>query len=361
MNPYATAAEISATSPLQLHPMQDWLQQLDRLLRSAPVARVVVGSLRGSAPREPGASMLVTAEAIYGTVGGGHLEWRAIAAARELLAAGQPGRVQRYILGTELGQCCGGVVQLWLDRWSAEDRALVADALAATGRGAAPALLSRLGPAGLQRELRSGGGAGLSGALLSGADDQWQLTERLRPASEPLYLFGAGHVGQALVSVLAGLPFTVHWFDPRPGLFPASPPEHTLPQCSGSVAEWIAAAPPNARYVVMTHSHDLDYELCRAILLRGDFAYAGLIGSDSKAARFRSRFAREGLDPAQIARLNCPIGVGGIKSKWPAAIAVSVAAQLLQGLGDAAAARAPLAPGEDCSGSDCAGCDRGGG
>src|SRR5579862_8859736 len=88
----------------------------------------------------------------------------------------------------------------------------------------------------------------------------------------------------------------------------------------------------------MTHSHPLDYALCQEILRRGDFAWLGLIGSDSKAARFRSRLAREGMSAEAIARLVCPIGIGGIESKWPAAIAVGVAAQVMQRISAEAAA-----------------------
>ena len=128
----------------------------------------------------------------------------------------------------------------------------------------------------------------------------------------------------------------------------------------------MAAAPAGTRFVVLTHSHALDYALCRAILARGDFSWAGLIGSASKAARFRARLAREQFSKASIARLVCPIGIGGIASKWPAAIAVAVAAQLLRDLSlgaesldearHAAPAREAAIESARCGERDCAGC-----
>jgi xanthine dehydrogenase accessory factor len=167
------------------------------------------------------------------------------------------------------------------------------------------------------------------------------LLERLDPGLPPLWLYGAGHVGQALARILAELPVRLTWIDSRAGLVPAA----------GATPRWlyeadpaaaVGAAPPGTYFVVLTHSHPLDYALCGAILRRKDFAWVGLIGSMSKAARFRARLARDGFTADLIARLICPIGIAGIASKWPAAIAVGVAAQVLRAVsaaeGDAAAA-----------------------
>ncbi len=155
------------------------------------------------------------------------------------------------------------------------------------------------------------------------------LLERIDTDRAPLWLFGAGHVGQAIVRVLAPLPFDVTWVDERGEIFPADLPDNTTAiACDGVDA--VAQAPANALYLVLTHSHDLDFELCRAILSRDDVRWAGVIGSATKAASFRRRLARRGIPPAQIARLVSPIGIDGIASKLPAAIAVAVAAQLLR-------------------------------
>ena len=164
---------------------------------------------------------------------------------------------------------------------------------------------------------------------LDDSDGSARLIERLDAIHAPLWLFGAGHVGQALVPILAGLPFRLSWIDTRPDIFPAEIAAGVTIRVPADPAALIADAPPGCRYLLMTHDHQLDYALCRAILQRGDAAFVGMIGSQSKAARFRSRLAREGLDGSGIA---CPVGITGIASKLPAAIAVGVAAQLLQGL-----------------------------
>jgi hypothetical protein len=154
--------------------------------------------------------------------------------------------------------------------------------------------------------------------------------ERLDDELPAVWLYGAGHVGQALARILMELPLRLTWADSRAELFPAALPfDVRLRRESDSLAT-VSEAPPGAYFLVMTHSHALDYELVRAILRRNDFSWLGLIGSQSKAARFRSRLARDGIGAERIARLVCPIGVRGIQSKWPAAIAVGVAAQVMQ-------------------------------
>jgi xanthine dehydrogenase accessory factor len=187
-----------------------------------------------------------------------------------------------------------------------------------------------------------------------------ELRERLDNPSLPVWLYGAGHVGQALARVLMPLPLRLSWIDSRADLLPKQAPDsvrliHTL-----EPVKTVADAPPGTRFLVMTHSHSLDYSLCRAILTRADFAWVGLIGSKSKSARFRSRLARHGVDEALIARLVCPIGVRGIDSKWPAAIAIGVAAQLLQGI-SADAVIEPMGaqadpPPKSCGGGNCEDC-----
>lgn len=186
--------------------------------------------------------------------------------------------------------------------------------------------------------------------------------ERLDEAYPQVWLYGAGHVGQALAGMLAQLPLHLRWLDPRPGLFGPEAAQYArvlpVPRLLASVAE----APPSTHFLVMTHDHSLDYDLCRAVLLRRDSAWLGLIGSQSKAARFRSRMGRDGFAAADVARLSCPIGVAGIRSKWPAAIAVAIAAQIMQILSQPAAGpppRAPIAPAPDaCGADDCQKCGR---
>jgi xanthine dehydrogenase accessory factor len=332
--------------------MKAWLPVMrERLGREAAVIRVTVATVRGSAPREPGACMLIGTQRIDGTIGGGHLELKATEIAREMLAApDQSSRLDRFALGATLGQCCGGAVNLWFDRYENADRRFVEESLAVSRVGE-PVIMLTLPQAGggMRRSLHTsdGGRSNTSSvtaaieallkappdaarALLVSVERQEALLERIDPEGLPLWLFGAGHVGKALVNVLADLPFNITWIDSRREEFPAA----LSPEVNVRVAEDPAAllreAPRNAYFLVMTHSHDLDFALCREILLRNDFAFAGLIGSETKAACFNLRFGRENIPAESVARLVSPIGVAGIDSKLPGAIAVAVAAQLLQ-------------------------------
>jgi xanthine dehydrogenase accessory factor len=186
------------------------------------------------------------------------------------------------------------------------------------------------------------------------------LFEAPRPRRPDLWIFGAGHVGQALVRLLAELAlFEIAWIDSRAELVPASLPEGVTAQVSADPAELAVCAPAGTRFVVMTHDHALDYELCRVILSRANSSWVGLIGSASKSARFKSRLLRDGLTREAVSGLVCPIGVPGISSKLPGAIAVAIAAQLLlqQGLDEPRANTVAQAESDapGCAG-DCGSC-----
>ncbi|MBP6777310.1 MAG: xanthine dehydrogenase accessory protein XdhC [Piscinibacter sp.] len=255
------------------------------LATGRPAVVVEVTASRGSAPRESGTRMLVFAEESVGTVGGGHLELKALAGARALLAADSDApRGGHFPLGPALGQCCGGAVTLGYEL-------LCADTLA-----------------------------------------RW-------PEPAPLFhlqLYGAGHVGRAIATLLATLDLTVDWIDEREHEFPplttlATPwPAHIRKVCVDSVEAEVRGAPPGAFYLVLTHEHDLDLRITEAILKRGDFGYLGLIGSRPKRQRFIHRFEQRGVAADAIARMTCPIGVEGIEGKQPEVLAVAVVAQLLQ-------------------------------
>ena len=393
----ATAAPIATTRALVgsragwLEPMRtDWPTAVCRRLeRSGVVVRVLVAEVLGSAPREAGACMLVTREGVEGTIGGGNLEWRAIEAARGLLTrdVGQPAaRLDRLTLGRELAQCCGGVVQLWIERFTRADlpilrraavaangpgpslmatelraarvtRALVRDGEpcadgALAGAEAFSGALSRAPVArthvgeGQSTDARIGGTRGRAARegrvrLTSTDDGRVTLIERIDVARTAVWLYGAGHVGQALVRTLAELPFHVTWIDSRADIFPNTLPDNVT--ALSAPLDAAMSAPRAARHLVMTHDHALDYELCRTILARNEFAALGLIGSESKAARFRSRLKRDGIALEQIARLVCPIGLTDIVSKSPAAIAIGIAAQLLRETGEAESSGQPRA------------------
>ena len=260
--------------------MSAWQDTVESLRTTAePVVLVSIDSIVGSTPREPGARMLVTAKEFYGTIGGGNLEFQALEIARNLLQTGAAGGLRRFPLGAGLGQCCGGLVNLMFE-------------------------------------------------LLDGNSD-WSHADIDEERIE-ITLFGAGHVGQALVRALGDLPVNLRWVDTREAMLPAPPPagvnciETDIPEAE------VDAAPPGSYFLVMTHDHALDQKLCEQILRRDDFAYFGLIGSRAKRRNFETRMARRGVDPARFADMTCPIGVGGINGKQPAQIAISVAAQILQ-------------------------------
>ncbi len=307
---------------------REWLGGvITRLQREPAVVRVVLAEARGSVPREPGACMLVSVQGVDGTIGGGQLEWDAIAVAHELLAAVAPAaRFVTRVLGVDLGQCCGGVAGLWLDCFTAADLPWLEAAAAAM---IPSVLVSQIAAGGVIRRLVPASDRSGSIGVLRDEERGVTLNERLDDCRPAVWLFGAGHVGRQLARILVELPLQLTWVDPRPLQFPTGFRGARLLELERPV-DAVAAAPQGTHFVIMTHSHPLDYELCRAVLLRADAAWTGLIGSASKAARFRSRLRRDGLDGEAIARLVCPVGVAGIDSKWPAAIAVSVAAQLLQ-------------------------------
>jgi xanthine dehydrogenase accessory factor len=308
--------------------MRPWATIAEALGRHGRCAMVTVADTQGSAPREAGARMIVMPDGgFHGTIGGGALEWRALADARTLLAedAPQP-RLRRQPLGPELGQCCGGSVRLLIEVFDRTMAHVVAE-LAAREAGGDFATVARLPQSGgaLARKILD---APASRSRVEIAPDGTILETFARQARS-LYLFGAGHVGRALVLALAPLPFEVTWIDPRREAFPAATPGNVRCVHLPDPAAALAGAPPEAFVLVMTHSHALDLALVHAALEAERFAYVGLIGSATKRARFRKRLADLGLSAESIAHLACPIGLAGIASKAPAAIAASVAADLL--------------------------------
>jgi xanthine dehydrogenase accessory factor len=346
--PIAPSIEGSWLKPLTGH----WIDSARTLLtQHAAVVRVTVVRLRGSAPREPGASMLIDATGTVGTIGGGRLEWYATAAARELLrdTGAAPVRIIDLTLGTELGQCCGGRVELWLERLTRDDLSWLTEAARRMRERGGVAVTIEFASGVVSRRLQRSL-AGAQPPALQRSAQHHTLVEIANPERPPLTIFGAGHVGQALVRLLADLAlYEITWIDSRPELLPTGLPDGVTARVCPRPSDWPDLAPAATRFVVMTHDHALDYELCRRVLARTDSCWLGLIGSASKAARFRSRLLRDGVDRATVARLICPIGVPGIASKLPGAIAIAIAAQLLQQM-DAGVAALPPLDLKDCSG-----------
>ena len=284
-----------------------------------PVARVVVAAHDGSSPREPGAEMLVWAGGQSGTIGGGTLEFEAAANARALLARRGGPVVERVPLGPALGQCCGGAVTLVTA--VIDDAALAAlegRAAVATGTGEMPLSVHRL--------LTDARGQGRipPARLVEG----W-LVEPVAVPRRQLWIWGAGHVGRAMIAVMAPLPeLQITWVDTARERFPEEIPEGVTPVWSATPEALVAHAPPEALHLIVTYSHALDLELCHGLLLRG-FGWLGLIGSATKWARFRSRLRALGNQPHAIDRITCPIGDRSF-GKHPQAIAIGVAVQLLK-------------------------------
>jgi xanthine dehydrogenase accessory factor len=289
---------------------------LGAALAHGPVVRVVVADVHGSAPREVGAAMLVWADGQSGTIGGGALEWEAVRRARALLSRGHSEmQIDRLPLGPALGQCCGGAVTLVSTVWTTVPDGPVV----ARGPGAMPLAVARI----------------LDRARARGLLPETQVVERwlVEGVAQPrrtLWVWGAGHVGRAIVDVMAPLPDVgIVWLDVAADRFPMASVHGVTQLAHTDLAGAVAGAPRDAHHLILTFSHALDLELCHRLLHHG-FASAGLIGSATKAARFRSRLAALGHMSAHIARIRCPIGDPSL-GKHPHAIAVGVAAEFLAG------------------------------
>ena len=301
--------------------MGDWISFLRKAKQRGETAIVItVAATKGSVPRDTGTKMLVTANDVHGTIGGGHLEFKAIDIAKNMIiehskldasqnaqsltpalspkrervrsvefAAANYGRtsmasgaraMHRFVLGATLGQCCGGVMNLAFE-------AVAADA-------------------------------------------EWIEPATVRATDFHLVLFGAGHVGRAVVKVLSELSCTITWVDSREDEFPEDIPANVKCVCTDEPECEIDAANAGSYFLVMTHSHALDQTLAERILRRADFAYFGLIGSLTKRRQFERRLQDRGISAAQLAGMSCPIGAAGIYGKEPATIAIAVAAEILQ-------------------------------
>jgi len=254
----------------QIEQTYDWLAVLAELAekRTACVL-ITVTEAKGSTPRETGTKMVVTATEQFCTIGGGNLEFQAIEEARKLLAAASRAPAMKdYPLGPKLAQCCGGAVSVML--------------------------------------------------------------EPFIPNARRLYLFGAGHVGKEVVKVLSGLPINIHWIDERADEFPAHLPKNCQKIVNANPVSVLRDISSCTYVLVMTHSHDLDYDIVQAVMKNGAYAYLGLIGSATKRTRFEKRLQLDGIAAEDIAaRLTCPIGLAAVKGKHPREIAIGVAAELL--------------------------------
>lgn len=246
----------------------EWIAILMQLReRREPCVLLTLLEDKGSVPRNGGTKMVVAREQAWLTIGGGHLEYQCIAMARDMLAgrAALP-HTERFNLGARLGQCCGGMTTV--------------------------------------------------------------LFEPLIQPQPQIVVFGAGHVGRALVSLLATLPCRITWVDERAEQF-SSVPQGVQTLRLDDPTDAVKSAAPQSYFVVMTHHHPRDLELAEAILKRGDSRYFGLIGSRTKRQRFEYRLAGKGISALALDHMRCPVGLPDVKGKLPAEIAVAIAAEII--------------------------------
>ncbi|WP_167854777.1 xanthine dehydrogenase accessory protein XdhC [Mangrovimicrobium sediminis] len=253
-------------------PMRDshWSEAVARLQAAGEAyALVTVMATAGSTPRERGAKMVVSAADTYASIGGGQLEYLVVQRARECLAAGQAlQEVKQFPLAAEAQQCCGGSVAIFI--------------------------------------------------------------ETFVPQRREVCLFGAGHVAAALAGILVQTETRVTCIDNRAELLAQLPAGERL-QClfEAQPEDAVARLPAGASVFVLTHDHALDYRLVSALLQRGGWRRLGLIGSQTKSLRFRHRLGRDGFSEAQLAALECPVGLPEVQGKLPMEVAVSIAASIL--------------------------------
>jgi xanthine dehydrogenase accessory factor len=305
-----------------------WARIRETIERHGTAGLLSVVGAAGSVPRETGARIVLQPDGgFYGTIGGGRLEYEAIAAARGTLTAGRGAAVFRdWPLGPNLGQCCGGAVKTLTETFDATDMLAVRRLEQAEKAGAFVAESRLDGDGRIARRIAE---AGAPPDEAPRVFDAKSFQEHFGEITTPVLLFGAGHVGRAVVLALAPLPFSVRWIDSRPDQFPQYVPQNVVTVRTDAVEDELGQAPRDAMIVVMTHSHPLDFDITLAALRRRSFDFVGLIGSETKRARFAS-FARQmGLPEGDLDRLVCPIGITEIKGKEPPVIAAALAAQLL--------------------------------
>ncbi len=306
-----------------------WSSLAKTIKNDGIAAILTVAELLGSGPREVGARMMINASGkIQGTIGGGRLEWQALAQAQRMIRKIEKVPTSTfYSLGPELGQCCGGAVTVLFEVFDLDDLEFVEQAAALEEESAVFFVETNPTASGAMRTIQ--------GSIISQIHD-FELFEdssslaRYSNTNTPLWLYGAGNVGAALIAALSPLPFDVNWIDQRPDQLLPHQHSDIRYQISNDPVVTLNDCPEGAFVIVLTHSHSLDFDLCEKALKLNKFPYVGVIGSKTKAARFRSRLKSNGLDELEIAQLISPLGVPSIKGKEPTIVAASIVAQLLE-------------------------------
>ena len=324
--------------------MNEWIKELSDLSAAGePAVLVTVAGIRGSAPREIGAKMIVTASETIGTIGGGQLEYQSTRIAVGMLAEEQLA-LRSFPLGSSMGQCCGGVVEILFEPVAGGMPAWLRDLGALYGQREAAVIATRISRSAPAKFVVTSdqvfgvdeADVSLVTAARSVLEERAGVQRNVQEFYEPIVMsdfniavFGAGHVGTAVVNALSGLDCNIRWIDSRRNIFRDVPGNVRTVESPEPSLE-VAAMPADSYYLVMTHSHAIDFDICDRILRRGDARYCGLIGSVSKRRRFEKRYRQQGMAQGMIDALICPIGVAGINGKKPAEIAVSAAAEILK-------------------------------
>ena len=326
--------------------MNEWIDELSDLTAAGQrVVLVTVAGIRGSAPREVGAKMIVTEDATVGTIGGGQLEFQCTRLACDMLGDDDAFSLHKFPLGASMGQCCGGVVDILFEPIADRLPGWLQDLRALHGQREPAVVVTHLGeepmkfiatadstfhmpdngiPAAIVGQAREG----LESVRTAHRRDEW-FFETIVGSNFNIAIFGAGHVGSAVVKSLSSLDCNIRWIDSRRNVFRHTPSNVRTIETADPALE-VAAMLPDSCFLVMTHSHAIDFDICDRILRRGDAIYCGLIGSQSKRRRFEKRYRLLGMPQNIIDELICPIGVDGISGKKPAEIAVAAAAEVLR-------------------------------
>tara|TARA_B100000575_G_scaffold168869_1_gene135142 strand:+ start:354 stop:1268 length:915 start_codon:yes stop_codon:yes gene_type:complete len=290
---------------------QNWAQAALSGLVEGYVCLISVAEAKGSVPREAGAIMLVYNSHIDGSIGGGELEFQAIKTAREDRSEKAFLReVRTYPLGPALGQCCGGHVKLMFE-WYGPDSQSVLAQLAAQDQG---------------YSLHPTNSQDIPVVAIEPSEEMLSLP--LSVQKQPVFLYGAGHVGRAVVEIARHLPCQIYWVDTDDDRYPEDIAEEVTKLLANKPETIAQHAPGDAIHLIMTYSHQVDFKIVMAVLSCGNFARCGLIGSETKASRFRKRLRDAGVNSDAIERLSCPIGLPEITGKKPLQVAISVTGQL---------------------------------
>lgn len=330
--------------------MQSFIEPLKQALsRESAVVLVTVIAVDGSVPREPGATLVVTANGTDGTIGGGNLEHSSIRRARDMLVANENHHSEnteqescQLSLGPGLGQCCGGRVELLFEHISSATGGWVSQMTNGhelKSAGEDKWLFRRLEnkawiiatPGEFQKQVEVDDTQTVfnKACVVNSSSDRhrWFCVPLIKRLPE-VQLYGAGHVGQAVVAQLSLMSCRITWIDDREDWLELQPEKTVNRVLTGSPVYEIAESPADACHIVMTHSHAVDFDICHAVLQHGSFSYLGLIGSATKRRTFIKRLGQRGFDESQTDRLCCPIGSLPLESSVPSVIALNLAAEL---------------------------------